>query len=420
MDIGIANNKEKYFWNMLGSICNAVLSIVLLLIINRVAGSESGGIFSLAYSNAQLMMVIGGFEIRTLQATDIKNEFKFETYFTLRLLTIGVMVIICAIYASTFGFNSYKSKAIITFGIYKAIETMADVFAGVYQQQDRIDLCGKLLALRVVVSGCIFFIFIYVFKDINIAGIFMSLASLLLLFIYDIPVLHCFDKANVGISFEKIGILFFTALPLFISAFIMMYINNAPKYSIARYCTDIEQNLYGILFMPAFAVNLFSLFIFRPMLVDMKVKWDNYNITLVKKYIQRTMLFILAATLFCVCLGIWIGVPVLSMLYGVDLRNNKAVFMIIMIYGGFNAYGNYFYYVLTVMREQKKIMIAYIIAFIAIFFLAPFLVRNYNLVGAAFSALLTVVILDTFLLGTIMYAVFRHNKDKNYMERKEI
>ena len=53
--------------------------------------------------------------------------------------------------------------------------------------------------------------------------------------------------------------------------------SNAPKYAINTYCTDVIQNRYSILFMPAFAINLFSQFVLRPLLTPMAKMWSGGN-----------------------------------------------------------------------------------------------------------------------------------------------
>jgi O-antigen/teichoic acid export membrane protein len=356
------------------------------------------------------MMVIGGFEVRTVQSTDIKNEYKFQTYFTLRIITCILMMAICGVYAYKSNFDDITSRAVWVFGLYKAVEIFADVFSGVYQQKDRIDLCGKTFTVRALLTSLTFSIILAQTKDLIIAGIAMVVVSVILLFIYDVRLVKIFNDIKIAISFEKIIPLIKAVMPLFISAFIMMYINNAPKYAINKYCTNIEQNKYSILFMPAFVINLFSLFLFRPILVDMAVKWNNYDNKAIISYIKKSMLSIFLISVLCIFGGVLCGIPLLSIVYGVDLYDSKVVFIIIMTYGGFNAIGNYFYYVLTVMRQQSKIMIGYMISFVMIFFLAPLLVKKFSLLGAALSSLLAFGVVDV-IMAYIAYRAIRKHKE---------
>ena len=87
--------KKKFMWNMAGSLCNSLSSMLLLIIVNRISGESRGGFFALAYSTAQLLFSVGGFEIRPVQSTDIKNKFTFNQYFTSRMFNCIIMLIYC-------------------------------------------------------------------------------------------------------------------------------------------------------------------------------------------------------------------------------------------------------------------------------------------------------------------------------------
>ena len=76
--VNTASNREKYIWNMLGSLSSAVSSFILSISVNRILGAEDGGFFAFAYANAQQMITIGQFEVRPYQATDINEKYKLE------------------------------------------------------------------------------------------------------------------------------------------------------------------------------------------------------------------------------------------------------------------------------------------------------------------------------------------------------
>lgn len=399
------NNKEKYFWNMMGSLCNAFSTVILLLLVNWILGNEMGGLFSFAYANAQMMLIIGGLEVRPIQTTDVEEEYPFQTYFTLRIVSCLLMVFVCVGYAYFSGFEGEKFWIVIAFTVFKMVEAFTDVFGGMYQQYDRIDLSGKTFSLRVVMSTLIFGIILLCTHSLLVGAIAMGLVSLLLFFIYDLRFVDLFPDIKIGFGSEKLGSLIKEILPLFIAAFIMSYISNAPKYAIDSYCSDILQNKYSILFMPASVINLFSIFVFRPALVDMTKRWNQHDLAGLMRYIKRTTFFIIAMTAVCIAGGNLVGIPVLSFVYGVDLSSDRLVLAVVMIYGGFSAFNTYFYYVITVMRAQSKILIGYISAFLAALILPPVLVRRLQLMGAAMASAIASMILDIVFLAIILLSI---------------
>ena len=52
------SQKKNFVFNMLGSLANAFVSLALLVVVSYVAGNAVAGVFSLAYSTAQMMYTI--------------------------------------------------------------------------------------------------------------------------------------------------------------------------------------------------------------------------------------------------------------------------------------------------------------------------------------------------------------------------
>ena len=90
--------KEIYIWNITGSMANALLSVVALMLVTRMLNKEDTDIFSIAWSISQLMVTIGTFQIRVYQATDVKQTFQFKQYCVFRFLTVVAMLISSAVY----------------------------------------------------------------------------------------------------------------------------------------------------------------------------------------------------------------------------------------------------------------------------------------------------------------------------------
>ena len=85
--------KEIYIWNITGSMANALLSVIALMLVTRMLNKEDTDIFSIAWSISQLMVTIGTFQIRVYQATDVKQTFQFKQYCVFRFLTVVAMLI---------------------------------------------------------------------------------------------------------------------------------------------------------------------------------------------------------------------------------------------------------------------------------------------------------------------------------------
>ena len=77
-----------YIWNITGSITNALLSVIVLMIVTRTVDSRQADIFSIAWTISQLMATVGTYQIRNYQATDVQGVFRFRQYLRFRFLTL--------------------------------------------------------------------------------------------------------------------------------------------------------------------------------------------------------------------------------------------------------------------------------------------------------------------------------------------
>lgn len=107
---------------------------------------------------------------------------------------------------------------------------------------------------------------------------------------YDLHMKKYFEPTPVHLEWRGILGIYNACWPLFVSSFIMNYLNNAPKYAINTYYDETVQNSYNILFMPAFVINLLSLFVFRPLLTDLARDWEGENIKEFTDIVKKMMI----------------------------------------------------------------------------------------------------------------------------------
>lgn len=407
---GNVTQKQKVFWNMMGSLCNALSSMILAIIVNRIIGGNAGGVFAFAFSNAQLMYTIGGFEIRPLQSTDVKEKFSFTNYFSLRIITCIIMMAANTLYVLVSGFGKDKALVVWIVCMYKMVEAVADVFAGMFQQHDRIDLSGKAATFRPVLSTASFGLVLFFSHNLIAASVSMVIVSALLFFFYDLKLKRIFDSIEYRFSSDKVGSLIAEAIPLFLAAFINMYMNNAPKYAIDRNFSDSMQNYYNIIFMPAFVINLFSLFAFRPLLTDLARYWDEKNMKPFNRIVRNILLWILLLTAVSMAGAYLIGTNILGAVYGVTVMQYRKELVLVMLTGGISAVATFLYYVITVMRKQRLLLAGYIMGFICALIMPGILVPRYVLAGAAASCGISMLILASAFAAIVIAGIRKRGR----------
>ncbi len=403
-------NRSTYLWNAINSALSAALSPVILLVMTRTNGVYDAGVFSIAFAVAALMLFIGQYGLRRFQSSDIHEKYSFREYHGMRFVTCGAMIIASGVYCF-YGvlFRDYgwdKFSVIFLICLLKVIQAYVDVIHGHMQQKGRLDVAAKASAVRFFAELASYCVALILTHDLLISTIVCILTSLTVMMLTTVNAARSYcDTLRPSISAGRLRRLTIEGFPLFASLFMNMYISNAPKYAIDHYLTEEIQTYYNILFMPAFVIQLITYFIFNPILTTYAKLWlseKGEDLAKLTRVIRRQCLFLLGLTALAVAVALTIGIPVLSFVFGVDLSGNRINLAILMVGGGAMAYGVFFNYVITIIREQKYLLISYGIASLAALLLSGIFVRQGGIGGASILYAVLMCVL-AILLGSVLF-----------------
>lgn len=394
------DEKENYFWNMIGSIFTALISTVLLLIASRILSPASSDLFGLAYSLGQQFIIVGLFQVRDFQATDVRQTYSFSSYLLTRLLTIGLMIASTVAFIWWNQYNLEKSMVLFLLVLCRACDAFSDVFQGFYQQRGRSDLAGKILFYRSLAVMIGFFVLLLGTKSLMLACLGIFLLNFSLIFLLDVPYLHIELKQKAKIvlnkqNLEKVVQLLKSCLPLFLNGFLLTYVFNEPKLVIDKLLTTGElvtglQRNFNILFMPAFVMSL-MLMILRPLITKLSDFW------LQKKYkefygqLRLVSLILTAMGLVVVVVGYMIGTEVLGLIFGVELTAYKLSFALLLVGGVLYMLAAIIGNIMTIFRKQTNLLIVYLVTFVVSKVITNPLVTEYEMLGAALSFLFSMM-----------------------------
>lgn len=401
--------RDAIIWNMIGSMIMAFQSVIMLMILTRTLGLLDAGVFTIAYANANLFLTIGKYGMRNFQVSDVKGQFDFEVYKKSRLITSILMMVVSGIYVvyagNKNGYTLQKSMIIIWMCIFKMVDAVEDVYHGFLQQKGRLDIAGKAMTIRLVITITVFAIIVIISNDLLFALIISTVATMALM-IYltqcSYKTVRVGEHKNGGSNVWKLLRLSF---PLFLGSFLAFYIGNAPKYAIDSILSDELQACYGFIAMPVFVIGLLNNFIFNPMIHKLSVIWEQRKMGQFYRIVAEQIGVIVGITIVCIAGGGLVGTPVLSVLYNTDLTPYKMELIILLLGGGFLALSGFLVTVITIIRFQKYIVAGYgIVAFFA-FYLSPAFVKQYAIMGAAMLYLILMVLLCIAFCGLMIWGI---------------
>ncbi len=406
------DDKYKYIWFTMGTACFALATLVMTIVISRLLGETQAGMFSVGLSIAQWLVTIAYFEIRTFQVTDVRNEYSFKYYLTLRILMCIITFLASIVYVVFNNYDIQKVIIILLVCLYKISDSIADTFEGEFQKEDRIDISGKSEFYRVFFSILVLVIAVAVSKNLILSLIIMNVVAYGMIVLLDISIAVKRVSVRMTWDMKRLWELVKMCIPLAVSTFLSTYIINSSKLSVDRVLGDEAQLYYTAVFMPNMVINLFSGIIFKPMQTAMAVNYYEKKYKNFWHIISKMILIITGFTFVCEVGAYILGIPVLSWLYGVNLKEYKLTLLLLLLCGGINAINIIFYYVLAIMRKQKYMTILYIIVCLVSFLIMDTMTGKMGLMGASLGYLILVSLLAALLLVYIIIQTRRNTKNE--------
>lgn len=410
-------DKDAYIWNTFSAMLNAFMTVFILMFISRIDPVTDAGIFTIAFAIGNLMLTIGRYGIRQFQVSDINEKYSCQDYIYARLITCIAMILVSFFYI----FRNYisdlydteKSLVIALICGMKIVDAMEDVFHGMLQQHGRLDIAGKVLSIRLL-GYILSFILVYVFtKSLILASGISLLLTILLFLILNRIGLSDFQISKQPFSFKKVRALLIECFPLFLSYYFVMYISNAPKYAIDTVLDNEAQACFNYIFMPVFVIGLLSQFIYQPAINKLSYIWYEGRIKQFIKLILIQCGIILGLAICAVIGGGLLGIPVLSLIYGVDLSGYRENLVILLIGGGILAYVNFFQMIITVVRKQKWLLLGYGFSYFLFICFGRIIVKKWGVYGiSVFYSVVIAVIAVIFLGITISILFYRIGRQK--------
>lgn len=411
--------RQNIAWNMIGSLIYAGSSMILTALVNHLIGPEQGGIFGFAFSAfGQQMFLVAYFGMRPFQSTDVNQAYTFGEYWRVRLYTCVAAVIfgIIYIFVNSFivpdGYSRQKTVVVFLMVIYKVLDGFADVYESEFQREGRLYLTGKAMAYRTILSVILFLGALYATQDLVFSCVIAVLAQAAGILLFDWNTMKLVPGVNLSRAAGKSLALIRESFLLFLSVFLDGLIFAMAKYAVDAQMTSMDTAIFVAVFMPTSVINLAANFVIRPFLTKMSYQWEEKKFVEFTRDLKRLVAIILVLTVIALA-GAWaIGVPVLGAISNVELAPYKSGLLYIILGGGFFAVMNLFYYVLVIMKCQRRIFFGYVPVCLLSVVLSFLLVKIGGINGGAFSYMLEMLVLMMCFMGQAFYVFHRAKKQQ--------
>lgn len=418
--------QENMLFNTVGSLIYYVCQWLMSVIIVRLSGFGDAGLLSLAMSATAAPAIIGLFNVRSYQVSDMKGQYTDKEYMRSRVYTNILSVIACLAVVLYYGYSMEKAVIIMTFMGFKVVEGMADVYYGIDQKIERMDYAGISLTVRGIGSLVVFLGTFLVssvmlaecevkestFEDVLntfvttrllISIVAMSLFSLVVVLLYDRRMVKQYQEKipeNKAVMRKQVKSLLITCFPLAVVAFLNNMSLTIPKLYLEQYFGEEVMGIYSSVASPTIVIQLAATTLFAPLIPPLTVEFNNGNKKNFLGGLKKFALLIGAITILALIGSKLLAHWGLVLLFGTDIEPYVYLFIPVIMISILIAINASMFSVCTLIREIKS---QYLIGGFGIFAAVVgslTLVKEYSMEGVvwALAATLLVQILIQFII----------------------
>lgn len=379
--------KANMLWNSIGSMfylgCQWLITV---LVVRLSAGFDAAGLLSLAMSVVGIFGTFANYKMGTYQISDIRRENTLAEYLAFRCVTLGLSFIACIVYALV-TCPPHAIATVALFFVYKGVGLLIDILHGTDQQHRRMDYIGKSFILQGIVSIVAFSAVFYPTQDLNMAIIAMTAGVLIVFAGFDMRKTRAFEPIALHLTRKKAFFFLKTSLPAVIASVAASAIFTIPKQYLALVGGDAALGIYSSVAAPALVVQMGATYLYGPLLDIFPKHFFDGNRKDFVKLLGRTIGSILAITAICWVVLIFIGEPVLVLLFGPAIAEHVYLLYPVLIATSATAFLWFFGDLLITLRNFRANFIGNVIALVAVIPLSVFCVNVWGMNGVSFAGI---------------------------------
>jgi len=405
-------------WAFAGNLVYQACQWLNLVIMAKLLSVEEVGKFALALAISTPVTTSAALNLRNVQVTDTRDEFKFGHFLGAQLTTAVIAIVAVALI--TVNVSSDPDAVWITLLVClgQITVTTRGVFIAFNQKHERMDTVALSTAIMGLCSLFVLGLTLYTTRNLIFGVIAMQMAKIVVLMGWDIGATSRLVRQYTSqepstflwpnFNARRVLSLIWIALPLGITGVLLSLYNNIPIYFIAQY---LGKESLGY-FVPIMALVMAGTMLTRAAGSSALPRLSNYYLHDIHAYLKLLGKLISLGLVLGVVGAIIVltfGKHLLHIAFTSDYVEYHALFTWAMMFGMIAYVVTFLGYGMTAMRKFAIQPIANLGAVIVTFGSAFFFIPQYDLLGAVWSLIagkLTQGVLAAFV---IWYGTRRHS-----------
>lgn len=403
-------------WNSIGSFIYLFGQWIITLLVVRLASDYSGaGYLNLAITITSIFGSLATFNLRTYIISDHDAVHNAMQYVGFRVISCSASFAFCCIYALFFDYDVYQYTCIVLYMVFRVMEAATDCFYAFQQRELRMDIGGKSMIMRGVLSVVAFGTVFFIFQDTMLGIIGMLVVSGVVIVFFDIPQARRFTSIKPKFSLDMMKRLFIDGGLITLTSLLSDWVVTYVRQMVDMILGTSAIGIYATVAAPVVIIQVGISYIFNPLLPALNERYAASNKKGYFQYVFRVFACVAVIAVLGVVLSIALGEPVLEFLYGQGIADYSYLLPTLVLLTALNALQWFVRTLLVMQRVLVPPLLACLPALIlCVVFVTPCIQAN-GLMGANYIiigcyAASTVITLLIFFISTRRH--FRESSER--------
>ena len=426
--------RRNFSWTFIGNAVYAACQWGMLVVIAKLGSPEMVGQFTLGLAVTAPVFMLTNLQLRSVQATDAKQQYLFGDYLGLRLVATGLALVIIVVINLVSGYRWEISLIILLVGLAKAFESISDVFYGLIQQHERMDRIAVSLMIKGLLSLLMLSAGVYLSGGIVWGVVGLAISWVIVLIGYDfgsgrliltnswktLPSAKLNTQESIVTlqprwQLKTMVRLLWLSLPLGLAMMLISLNTNIPRYFIERYLGERELGFFAAIAYLMVVGNMVVSALGQSATPRLAKYYAAKNSRAFRQLLVR--LVGIAALLggLAVIAALVAGPQILTLLYRAEYAQYTDLFVWLMIAAGISYISSFLGYGMTAARYFRIQMPLTTLATLATAIICFWTIPRQGLQGAAIALIVGKTIKAITNLGVIIHGLQKldgqHNND---------
>lgn len=392
--------RRNFTWNLVGNVVYAACQWGILIVLAKLTSPEMVGRFALGLAITAPIIMLSQLQLRGVLATDARDEYAFGEYLGLRLVTTSLALIVIGGIVLIGNYKTNTALVILVVGISKAFESISDVYYGLMQRHERLDLIARSLMIKGPFSLVALALLVMVTGDVLWGTVGLSLTWFLLLLFYDRGRAELVLPKNSERRYENSSVrkmmrpefrpnrlisLTWVALPLGFTMALISLNTNIPRYFIENLWGERQLGIFAALAYLVVAGNTVVSAMGQSVVPRLAKYYAAGDLAGYKYLLARLVGLALLLGVAGLLISVFAGRSLLTMLYRPEYAEQNTVFVWLMAVAAISYVASFLGYAMTAARYFQVQFPLFLVVTAVTFGAALWLIPRFALTGGVLA-----------------------------------